>query len=92
MQSQTRTIDRKLVHVTEARILIVDDDERLSDMVATYLRSRGFQVEQRIDGQGGVLDSPQWGPRRWFLLRDRVGKSCLATEQEYSHFLKAACR
>ncbi len=47
-------IDRKIARVTEARVLIVDDDERLSDMLATYLRSRGFVVEQRIDGGTGV--------------------------------------
>ncbi len=54
MESQAREIDRKIPRVTEARILIVDDDERLSDMLATYLRSRGFAVEQRSDGNAGV--------------------------------------
>jgi len=38
-----------------ARVLLVDDDERLSDMLATYLRSRGFVVEQRSDGHAGLL-------------------------------------
>jgi DNA-binding response OmpR family regulator len=37
-----------------ARVLLVDDDERLSDMLATYLRSRGFEVEQRFDGGSGL--------------------------------------
>src|SRR5690242_19588319 len=37
-----------------ARVLLVDDDERLSDMLATYLRSRGFEVEQRFDGGAGL--------------------------------------
>jgi two-component system, OmpR family, phosphate regulon response regulator OmpR len=37
-----------------ARVLLVDDDERLSDMLASYLRSRGFVVEQRVDGRGGL--------------------------------------
>jgi len=54
MESRIREIDRKIPRVSEARILIVDDDERLSDMLATYLRSRGYVVEQRIDGTGGV--------------------------------------
>jgi two-component system, OmpR family, phosphate regulon response regulator OmpR len=31
------------------RLLIVDDDKRLSAMVAEYLSSRGFDVEQRAD-------------------------------------------
>ncbi|MDB4987779.1 MAG: DNA-binding response regulator [Myxococcaceae bacterium] len=37
-----------------ARILIVDDDERLADMLATYLRSRGFEVELRLDATSGL--------------------------------------
>ncbi|MEY4515509.1 MAG: hypothetical protein RLZZ450_7631 [Pseudomonadota bacterium] len=37
-----------------ARILIVDDDDRLADMLGTYLRSRGFEVEQRGDGASGL--------------------------------------
>jgi two-component system, OmpR family, phosphate regulon response regulator OmpR len=36
------------------RILIVDDDERLAEMLGTYLRSRGFEVEQRVDGSSGL--------------------------------------
>ncbi len=40
--------------MSEPRVLIVDDDERLSDMVATYLRSRGYTVEQRGDAASGV--------------------------------------
>jgi DNA-binding response OmpR family regulator len=41
--------------VTNApRILIIDDDERLSEMLTSYLRSRGFSVEHRIDGTSGV--------------------------------------
>jgi DNA-binding response OmpR family regulator len=37
-----------------ARVLLLDDDERLSDMLATYLRSRGFVVEQRFDATTGL--------------------------------------
>jgi two-component system phosphate regulon response regulator OmpR len=40
--------------MSAARVLLVDDDERLSDMLATYLRSRGFVVEQRVDGHAGL--------------------------------------
>lgn len=40
--------------MTAARILIVDDDERLAEMLGQYLRSRGFEVEQRIDGNSGL--------------------------------------
>lgn len=54
MQSQPRPFDRKISGVSDARILIVDDDERLSDMLATYLKSRGYVVEQRIDATSGI--------------------------------------
>jgi two-component system, OmpR family, phosphate regulon response regulator OmpR len=37
-----------------SRILVVDDDERLAEMLATYLCSRGFEVETRHDGAGGL--------------------------------------
>jgi two-component system phosphate regulon response regulator OmpR len=37
-----------------ARILVVDDDDRLADMLGTYLRSRGFEVELRADGLSGL--------------------------------------
>jgi two-component system phosphate regulon response regulator OmpR len=40
--------------MVSARILIVDDDERLADMLGTYLRSRGFEVELRADGASGL--------------------------------------
>jgi two-component system phosphate regulon response regulator OmpR len=40
--------------VANARILVVDDDDRLADMLGTYLRSRGFVVELRADGTSGL--------------------------------------
>jgi len=40
--------------MTPSRILIVDDDDRLADMLGTYLRSRGFEVEMRGDGASGL--------------------------------------
>ena len=36
------------------RILIVDDDERLADMLSTYLSNRGLQVEHRASGTNGL--------------------------------------
>jgi two-component system phosphate regulon response regulator OmpR len=36
------------------RILVIDDDERLSAMLANYLSARGFMVEQRPDGRSGL--------------------------------------
>lgn len=35
-------------------VLIIDDDERLAEMLATYLRPRGFVVECRHDGRSGL--------------------------------------
>jgi two-component system, OmpR family, phosphate regulon response regulator OmpR len=40
--------------VANARILLVDDDDRLAEMLGTYLRSRGFEVELRADGVSGL--------------------------------------
>jgi DNA-binding response OmpR family regulator len=37
-----------------ARILIVDDDARLAEMLSTYLAARGFAVEVRGDGRSGL--------------------------------------
>lgn len=38
-----------------ARILIIDDDERLTEMVAGYLKARGFTVECRADARSGLV-------------------------------------
>ena len=40
--------------MTGARLLIIDDDDRLAEMLTTYLRSRGFEVEHRSDGGSGL--------------------------------------
>jgi two-component system, OmpR family, phosphate regulon response regulator OmpR len=36
------------------RVLLVDDDTRLAEMVATYLRGHGFEVDPRPDGRTGL--------------------------------------
>jgi len=36
------------------KVLIIDDDVRLADMVRTYLAAAGFTVEARLTGQAGV--------------------------------------
>jgi two-component system phosphate regulon response regulator OmpR len=36
------------------RVLIVDDDERLAEMLGSYLRPRGYEVEHRADGRSGL--------------------------------------
>jgi DNA-binding response OmpR family regulator len=37
-----------------ARVLLIDDDARLVEMLGEYLRSRGYQVEVRGDGESGL--------------------------------------
>src|SRR5690242_1580908 len=36
------------------RVLLVDDDTRLADLVSTYLKGHGFEVEARADGASGL--------------------------------------
>ena len=36
------------------RVLIIDDDERLSEMLAGYLEVRGFRCERRADARSGL--------------------------------------
>jgi len=38
-----------------ARVLLIDDDARLVAMLGDYLRSRGYEVEARGDGESGLL-------------------------------------
>jgi DNA-binding response OmpR family regulator len=37
-----------------ARVLLIDDDQRLAEMLGEYLSARGYQVEHRGDGAGGL--------------------------------------
>jgi len=36
------------------RVLLIDDDARLVEMLGDYLRSRGYEVEARGDGESGL--------------------------------------
>ena len=36
------------------RILIIDDDERLGEMLSDYFRGQGFTPEHRLDGESGL--------------------------------------
>jgi DNA-binding response OmpR family regulator len=36
------------------RVLVIDDDARLSEMVRVYLGQAGFAVETRADGASGI--------------------------------------
>jgi DNA-binding response OmpR family regulator len=44
------------------RILIIDDDARLAEMVGAYLASAGFSVEARHTGAAGIAAAAQRGP------------------------------
>ena len=45
-----------------ARILMVEDDERLADLVAEYLEAAGFQVRVHRQGSGAVQAILDWQP------------------------------
>ena len=38
-----------------ARVLLIDDDARLSEMLGEYLRTRGYQVDICGDGEAGLV-------------------------------------
>ena len=37
-----------------ARLLLIDDDARLAEMVSTYLSARGYVVDHQADARGGL--------------------------------------
>lgn len=44
------------------RILIVDDEPRIREVVATYLRRDGYQVETAVDGESARLELVEFKP------------------------------
>jgi two-component system, OmpR family, response regulator ResD len=44
------------------RVLVVEDDPNLSEVVARYLQREGFTVEVRDDGQAGLEHALEWLP------------------------------
>ncbi len=50
-----------------SKILIVDDDESLSNMLKEFLESEGHQVEWAPDPVQGMLRARQWGPDMMIL-------------------------
>lgn len=49
------------------RLLIIDDDTRLAELVRTYLGERGFVVDARHDAASG-LDALDWGSYDGLIL------------------------
>jgi DNA-binding response OmpR family regulator len=43
------------------RLLLIDDDDRLADMLATWLRQRGVTVDRASDGRSGLLRAQTGG-------------------------------
>lgn len=47
-----------------ARVLVVEDDRRISDLIKIYLEHEEHQVSQAFDGREGVrlagMESPDW--------------------------------
>ena len=54
------------------RLLLIEDDTRLAQMVAQYLGQSGFQVAHAVDGQGGLarLQSPHGEPLPDLIVLD----------------------
>ncbi|TFC84092.1 response regulator transcription factor [Cryobacterium cheniae] len=46
----------------ERRVLVVDDDPTVSEIVCRYLRAAGFVVDEAVDGQAGLLKAEQLRP------------------------------
>ena len=45
-----------------ARVLLVDDDEKLSEMLRDYLGRAGYEVETRLDAASGLAASRRLRP------------------------------
>ena len=45
------------------KILVVDDDENLRRLVAAYLESEGYEVDQAADGPSGIAAVEKGGPQ-----------------------------
>jgi two-component system, OmpR family, alkaline phosphatase synthesis response regulator PhoP len=44
------------------KVLIVDDDTSIVDLLTSYLRREGFNVEAARDGQAGLTQARRWRP------------------------------
>ncbi|CAN5613044.1 response regulator transcription factor [soil metagenome] len=48
--------------VSRRRVLVIEDDPNLSEVVARYLQREGFEVDVRDDGADGLAHAMQWLP------------------------------
>ena len=43
-----------MIDVPRERILVVDDEAGIRDLVGSYLRNEGFDVDEAADGEGAL--------------------------------------
>lgn len=55
-------IGTMMTETATKRILVVDDDPTISDVVARYLRSDGFDVDVALDGEAALLQAREVYP------------------------------
>ena len=48
--------------VAHQRILVVDDEAAIRDLVASYLRNEGFEVDEAVNGEDALTRFAQHGP------------------------------
>ena len=51
--------------VTMARVLVVDDDLTVREVVVTYLRAAGHDVGEAADGEGALADAARPAAPTW---------------------------
>ncbi|NWG17240.1 MAG: PAS domain S-box protein [Chloroflexi bacterium] len=47
---------------SRVKVLVVDDDPAVRDLIARYLHKEGFRVETAADGEAGLQMAKQWRP------------------------------
>src|SRR4051794_14655746 len=57
------TGNRATIVVVATRVLVVDDESNITDLVATALRYEGFEVEVRSSGRGALEGVASFRPR-----------------------------
>ena len=48
--------------VSHQRILVVDDEEAIRELVGSYLRTEGFDVAEAVDGEDALAQIEQHAP------------------------------
>ncbi len=56
------TVARRAGHVPDAKILVVDDEQNILDLVTAYLRRENYQVYTAMDGPSGLRAARAFKP------------------------------